>query len=200
MPSHLTVALVAGLAGLARLAAGVALQPFAEEHPLIQTWKCTTSGGCVAQNTSIVLDRDSKYAKGAAGSRTAADYAAMGVSTAGSALTLYHYVKSTPASPRVYLLDEDSGKYVLLSLMNNQELSVDVDLSALPCGENGAFYLSEMAADGGGRGAGGGYGYCDAQCQGSCCNEWVSPAPRQRAGRADGVEWTSSRPTAWPRP
>jgi cellulase len=52
---------------------------------------------------------------------------------------------------------------------------VDVGLSDLPCGENGAFYLSEMAADGSGGtgsgGAGAGNGYCDAQCQGYCCNE-----------------------------
>jgi cellulase len=144
----------------------------AEEWPALPTWKCTTSGGCVQQNTSVVLDKDSKYAKGSAGSRSAADYAAMGVSTSGNALTMYHYVKSgstlNPASPRVYLLGGD-GKYVMMSLLN-QELSVDVDLSALPCGENGAFYLSSMDADGRG-GAGAGNGYCDAQCQGYCCNE-----------------------------
>ncbi|KAK3899706.1 glycoside hydrolase [Staphylotrichum tortipilum] len=143
-----------------------------EAHPLLPTWKCTTSGGCVQQNTSVVLDRDSKYAKGAAGSRTTADYAAMGVSTSGNAVTLYHYVRNngalTPASPRIYLLGPDN-KYVLMSLLN-QELSVDVDLSALPCGENGAFYFSEMAADGRGN-AGAGDGYCDAQCQGYCCPE-----------------------------
>jgi cellulase len=89
---------------------------------------------------------------------------------------VYHYVRRngnlTPASPRIYLLGPD-GKYILMSLLN-QELSVDVDLSSLPCGENGAFYLSEMAADGsGGKGSGGagaGVGYCDAQCQG-CCTE-----------------------------
>jgi len=144
-----------------------------EEHPLLPTWKCTTSGGCVQQNTSVVLDaKDSKFARGAAGSRTAADYAAMGVSTSGNALTLYHYVKSggglNNASPRVYLLNDD-GKYVMMSLLN-QELSVDVDFSTLPCGENGAFYLSEMAADGRSNAAAG-TGYCDAQCQGYCCNE-----------------------------
>jgi cellulase len=129
----------------------------------------------VQQNTSIVLDQTAKYAQGAAGSRTAADYAAMGVSTSGDAVTLYHYVTNggtlTAASPRVYLLGSD-GEYVLMSLLNNQELSVDVDFSTLPCGENGAFYLSEMAADGGSSGgASAGKGYCDAQCQGSCCNE-----------------------------
>lgn len=124
------------------------------------------------QNTTVVLDQDSKYAQGAAGSRTTADYAAMGVTTSGNALTMYHYVKSgstlNPASPRVYLLGDD-GKYVEMSLLNG-ELSVDVDLSSLPCGENGAFYLSSMAADGGG-GSGAGKGYCDAQCQGYCCSE-----------------------------
>lgn len=89
-------------------------------------------------------------------------------------MTLYHYVKSgdtlNAASPRIYLLDEN-GEYVMMSLLN-QELSVDVDYSTLPCGENGAFYLSEMAANGGSTGgAGAGAGYCDAQCQGYCCNE-----------------------------
>jgi cellulase len=146
----------------------VGLAVAVEQHPLLSTWKCTTSGGCVQQNTSIVLDKDSKYASGAAGSRTAADYAAMGVSTSGSALTLTHYVKGNPASPRVYLLGDD-GKYTMMQLLG-QELSVDVDYSDVPCGENGAFYLSEMAADGKGD-AGAGTGYCDAQCQGYCCNE-----------------------------
>ncbi|CAI4216001.1 unnamed protein product [Parascedosporium putredinis] len=144
----------------------------AEEHPLLPTYKCTASG-CVQQNTSVVLDRDSKFASGAAGSRSAADYAAMGVTTSGDALTMYHYVKAAngalnAASPRVYLLNDD-GKYTMMELLN-QELTVDVDLSALPCGENGAFYLSEMEPEGRG-GAGAGNGYCDAQCQGYCCNE-----------------------------
>jgi cellulase len=159
---------------MASLLANVPLIQAAEDYPSLPTMKCTSSGGCVSQNTSVVLDKDSKLASGAAGSRSASDYAAMGVSTSGNALTMYHYVKTngalTGASPRVYLLGAD-GNYVLMSLLN-QELSVDVDLSNLPCGENGAFYLSEMAADGGGSGgAGAGNGYCDAQCQGYCCSE-----------------------------
>jgi cellulase len=159
---------------VASLLAGIPVAQAAEDHPLLPTWKCTSSGGCVQQNTSVVLDQDSKYARGAAGSRTMADYAAMGVTTSGNALTMYHYVKSDSkliaASPRVYLLGDD-GKYAMMSLLN-QELSVDVDLSTLPCGENGAFYLSEMAANGGGgAGAAAGNGYCDAQCQGFCCSE-----------------------------
>lgn len=143
-----------------------------DQYPLLPTWKCTTSSGCIKQNTSIVLDANAGLASHPAGSRTAADYAAMGVSTSGSALTLYHYVKGVSASPRVYLLGAD-GEYEMMSLLN-AELSVDVDYSTLPCGENGAFYLSEMKADGSGGtgGSGPGNGYCDAQCpQGYCCNE-----------------------------
>lgn len=165
---------------VAWLLAGPALAQ-TEQYPVLPTWKCTTSGGCVQQNTSIVLDQDSKYATGKAGSRSAADYAAMGVSTTGNSLSLSHYVKSSsgslnPASPRVYLLGAD-GKYVLMQLLG-QELTVDVDYSDVPCGENGAFYLSEMAADGKGN-AGAGTGYCDAQCQGYCCSMFSHSASQE---------------------
>ena len=160
-----------GLLLVSAIAVGVAQA--AEEHPPITTWKCTNSGGCVQQKTFIVLDKDSKYAAGQPGSRTKADYENMGVTTSGDALTMYHYVRKNGqlnnATPRVYLLGAD-GKYVMMSLLN-QEISVDSDQSALPCGENGAFYFSEMKADGNGKGATGGQGYCDAQCQGYCCNE-----------------------------
>jgi cellulase len=172
---------------VASLLAGITIAQSTEEHPLLPTWKCTTSGGCVQQNTSVVLDQDSKYARGSPGSRTAADYAAMGVSTSGNAVTMYHYVKSggqtTNATPRIYLLGADD-KYVMMSLLN-QELSVDVDLSTLPCGENGAFYLSEMASNGIG-GAAGGTGYCDAQCQGFCCNEFDVLESNSRATAMTG--------------
>jgi len=155
---------------VASLLANIPVAQSSESYPSLPTWKCTTSGGCVQQNTSVVLDQVAKFAQGAAGSRTTADYTAMGVSTSGDAVTMYQYVNSNDASPRIYLLGSND-EYVMLSLLN-QEISVDVDLSALPCGENGAFYLSEMAANGGGgAGAAAGAGYCDAQCQGSCCNE-----------------------------
>lgn len=56
-------------------------------------------------------------------------------------------------------------------MLKNREFSVDVDVSTLPCGLNGALYFVEMDADGGmarfpGNKAGAGYGtgYCDAQC------------------------------------
>jgi len=42
----------AALAGLAH----AQTQSGTEVHPLLPTWKCTSSGGCVQQNTSVVLD------------------------------------------------------------------------------------------------------------------------------------------------
>ena len=137
------------LSFISLVASLLAIIPFtksAEEHPLLPTWTCTASAGYVQQNTVVLDGPDSKMAKGAAGSRTAADYTAMGVSTSGNVLTMYHYVQGTNTSSRVYLLGYD-GKYAMMSLLNG-EPTVDVDLSTLPCGENGAFYISSMEPDG----------------------------------------------------
>lgn len=95
------------------------------------------------------------------------------------------------ASPRLYLLGDDEN-YEMLQLLG-QELTFTVDLSTLPCGENGALYLGEMDKTGGRNqyntgGANFGSGYCDAQCpvqtwkngtlntdnSGYCCNEMDS--------------------------
>jgi hypothetical protein len=51
--------------------------------------------------------------------------------------------------------------------LKNREISIDVDMSNLPCGTNGAIYLVEMPANGGKSatntaGARYGTGYCDA--------------------------------------
>lgn len=55
--------------------------------------------------------------------------------------------------------------------LKNREFTIDVDVSNLPCGLNGALYFVEMDADGGKSkfsaneaGAKYGTGYCDAQC------------------------------------
>jgi len=48
------------------------------------------------------------------------------------------------------------GTTYKLFKLKNREFSFDVDVSMLPCGLNGAFYLVEMPKDG--------TGYCDAQC------------------------------------
>lgn len=53
--------------------------------------------------------------------------------------------------------------------LTGNEFAFDVDVSKLPCGMNGALYMSEMEAEGGRSalnpgGATYGTGYCDAQC------------------------------------
>jgi cellulase len=170
----------------------------ADVHPKITTQVCTKSGGCVDQQTSLVLDAGfhNLHAKnsttncgGYSGPLNpalcpdattcanncvfdAADYANSGVSTNGSSMLLNMYKQSdgtaSPASPRVYLLDDAGKAYEMLRLLN-QELTFDVDLSKLVCGMNGALYFSEMDATGGQSalnpaGAAYGTGYCDAQC------------------------------------
>lgn len=186
------------LAGVGQLVTAQNPGATPEVHPPLPSWKCTTSGGCVKQNTSIVLDWDFRSVHLAGDGTTSCkagnapnatscpdaatctkncvvegivDYAALGVSTSGSALTMYHYPKVngklTNASPRVYLLGPDNN-YAMIKLLD-QEFTVDVDMSTLPCGENGALYFSEMSASGGrsehnAGGAAYGAGYCDAQC------------------------------------
>jgi cellulase len=147
-----------------------------EVHPKLPTWKCTISGGCAQQDTSIVLDYNYRWIHEVNSSTSCttssgvnpslcpneaqcaqncavegADYASSGISTFGDALTLHQYVQSNGAtgnaSPRVYLLGSD-GDYEILQLLG-QELRYDVDVSTLVCGENGALYLSEMDPTGG---------------------------------------------------
>lgn len=181
------------------------------------TYKCTTSGGCISQSTSVVIDWNYHWfhtndwlgcttsngvnstlcpdqATCAKNCQIQGDsnYTANGVATTGDSMTMNQFTYGEngiqSASPRVYLLGED-GNYVLTKLLG-QELTFTVDLSTLPCGENGALYLSEMDISGGRNpyntgGAKYGSGYCDAQCPvqtwrngtlntsgaGYCCNE-----------------------------
>ena len=69
---------------------------------------------------------------------------------------------------RMYMM-ADSDNYEMFKL-KNREFTVDVDVSTLPCGVNGALYFVEMSANGdkgkGANAAGARYGtgYCDAQC------------------------------------
>ncbi|KAI1324808.1 endoglucanase I [Xylariaceae sp. FL0255] len=190
----------------------------ADEHPALTTYKCTTSGGCTAQDTSVVIDWNYHWIHTAdylscttsSGVNTTlcpdeatcasncmiqgdTNYTANGVTTSGDTLTMYQYVESdgeySSASPRLYLLNAAGNAYEPLQLLG-QELTFTVDLSTLPCGENGALYLSEMSLSGGSNqytpeSAAFGGGYCDAQCPvntwrngtintsgaGYCCNE-----------------------------
>jgi cellulose 1,4-beta-cellobiosidase len=67
---------------------------------------------------------------------------------------------------RMYMM-ADSDNYEMFKL-KNREFTVDVDVSTLPCGVNGALYFVEMSANGdkgkGANSAGARYGtgYCDA--------------------------------------
>ena len=97
------------------------------------------------------------------------DYALRGVWTKGDSLTLQQWDDSGyTILPRLYLLGADGKTYENMSLLN-MEFTFDVELAKLPCGMNGALYLSEMELDGGCALANGtnlagaiyGTGYCD---------------------------------------
>ncbi|KAI0118579.1 glycoside hydrolase family 7 protein [Hypoxylon sp. NC0597] len=169
---HLRVAVVAAAGLLVSRAAAQGIGN-TETHPRLTTEKCTIKGGCVRQNTSIVLDasfHDLRQANGTGscgGYRgkfskelcpdheacakncvfDGADYEASGVRADGSALTLKMYRELdgnvTAVSPRVYLLDAQGEDYEVL-FVKKGELSFDVDVSKLVCGMNGALYLAEM--------------------------------------------------------
>ncbi|OCL07667.1 glycoside hydrolase family 7 protein [Glonium stellatum] len=209
-----------GLALLSLITYAVAQQPGAytpEVHPSLPSQRCTTSGGCVSVNSSIVLDANYRWLHNVGGytncvnggfnttfcpdvetcakncALEGVDYSSYGITTKGNALTLNLYTQkggaTSMSSPRVYLL-QDENTYDLFKLLN-KEFTFDVDVSKVPCGINGALYLSEMSATGGASalnaaGAKYGTGYCDAQCPqqnffngeanlnntyGSCCNE-----------------------------
>ncbi|KAI1376442.1 glycoside hydrolase family 7 protein [Hypoxylon crocopeplum] len=170
---HLRVAAIAAWLFFARQAAVAQGVGNAEVHPQLMTEKCTIKGGCVKQNTSVVLDasfhglRETNGTGSCGGYGGAlskelcpdheacarncvfdgADYEGSGVSANGSSLTLNMYMQRdgnmTSVSPRVYLLDAAEDNYEVLFL-KNQEISFDVDVSKLVCGMNGAMYLAEM--------------------------------------------------------
>jgi len=189
-----------------------------EVHPRLITQTCTKRG-CMTQQTSLVLDalshpiddiHTSESCETSSGGVNTTicptveacakncalegiNYASHGVYTNGGSVTLRQYLNvdgtEEEVSPRVYLLDPSGRDYEVLKLLN-QEISFTVDVSNLPCGMNGALYLTSMEASGGRSqlnpaGATYGTGYCDAQCGapawingvanlkglGACCSE-----------------------------
>ncbi len=170
-----------------------------EVHPKFTTWTCTRADGCKSQNTALVLDsvfhhthqrNDTTKGCGDWGSppdpaicpdeKTCAQNCIMEgiqnytdhgitVTPAGDSVVINMFKPDgTIAAPRIYLLAEDEENYESLQLLN-QEIAFDVDVSNLPCGMDGSFYLSEMEASGGRSllnpgAAVYGTGYCDAQC------------------------------------
>ncbi|KAI1039532.1 hypothetical protein LB505_002619 [Fusarium chuoi] len=190
-----------------------------EQHPKLETYRCTKASGCKKQTNYIVADAGIHgiHQKNGAGcgdwgqkpNATACPdeascakncilsvmdsnaYKNAGITTSGNKLRLQQLINNQLVSPRVYLLEENKKKYEMLHLTGT-EFSFDVEMEKLPCGMNGALYLSEMPQDGGKStsknskaGAYYGAGYCDAQCyvtpfingvgnikgQGVCCNE-----------------------------
>ncbi|KAF5629993.1 endoglucanase type C [Fusarium tjaetaba] len=190
-----------------------------EQHPKLETYRCTKAAGCKKQTNYIVADAGIHgiHQKNGAGcgdwgqkpNATACPdeascakncilsgmdsnaYKNAGITTSGNKLRLQQLINNQLVSPRVYLLEGNKKKYEMLHLTGT-EFSFDVEMEKLPCGMNGALYLSEMPQDGGKStsknskaGAYYGAGYCDAQCyvtpfingvgnikgQGVCCNE-----------------------------
>ena len=166
----------------------------AETHPSLPAEHCTTSGGCTTLQTSVVLDSNWRWVHSTSSATNCytgntwdttlcpdpttcaencaldgAEYASTyGITSSGNALTL-QFVTGSNVGSRVYLLADETN-YQMFQLIN-QEFTFDVDMSQLPCGLNGAVYLSQMDSDGGvakyptnKAGAKYGTGYCDSQC------------------------------------
>ncbi|KAJ8518543.1 hypothetical protein ONZ45_g4379 [Pleurotus djamor] len=186
-----------------------------EVHPPITIQECSASG-CSTQQKSIVIDANWRWTHSTSGATNCytgnawdaslcpdpvtcasncaidgANYSGTyGITTTGDSLTIRFVTNSGSRNvgSRVYLLD-DNENYKMFNLLN-KEFTFDVDMSALPCGLNGALYFSEMEQDGGkaafaGNEAGAQYGtgYCDAQCPHDV--KWIN-------GEANVLDWTPS--------
>jgi len=171
-----------------------------EGNPTIILKECTNAGGCTSQRKKVVLDANWRWVHSTSGFDNcytgdtwdsqlcpdpvtcAKNCALEGVSAAKYESTygitnidggfkirfVTEHQHGTNVGARLYMLDEDD-KYMMFYL-KNREFSIDIDVSNIQCGMNGAMYFVEMDQDGGkGRGqnqAGAkfGTGYCDAQC------------------------------------
>jgi len=171
-----------------------------EGNPTITLKECTNAGGCTSQLKKVVLDANWRWVHSTSGYENcytgnswdsqlcpdpvscAKNCALEGVSAAKYESTygitnidggfkirfVTEHQHGTNVGARLYMLDEDD-KYMMFHL-KNREFSIDIDVSHIRCGMNGAMYFVEMDQDGG-RGKGQnqagakfGTGYCDAQC------------------------------------
>ncbi|KAI3551319.1 glycosyl hydrolase family 7 [Colletotrichum filicis] len=160
---------------LASLVSGQAPGNSTDEHPKIETFRCTVKDGCQKKTNYLVVDSSQHQIKTSSGvscltgnnppNSTActtpeecatnchiqgiADYSTKGVTTHGTdiRLTMFNADKQK-VSPRIYLLEENKQRYEMIQLTGS-EFSFDVDMVNLPCGMNSALYLSEMLPDGG---------------------------------------------------
>jgi len=187
---------VVALAGLAVASAQQAGTVSEEDGPSVTLRECTKKRGCRSRTTTATLDANWRWLHEASGYRncytstnewdptfcpdpatcaqncalegvTAEQYSkTYGINSSAGGLELKFattMVYGANYGSRVYLLQ--GSKYKQFKLLN-REFALDVDVSKLPCGLNGAVYFVEMDRKGGGSQAGAkfGTGYCDAQC------------------------------------
>ena len=193
-----SAALASSLALLYSVSAQQVGTQTAEVHPALTWQTCTVAQSCTNVAGKIVLDANWRWLHTTTGytncytgntwnttlcpdGATCAANCALegasysdtyGITTSGNALSLKFVTPNSNGKnvgSRVYLMSDDST-YEMLKLLN-QEFTFDVDVSQLPCGLNGALYLSSMDSDGGmarfptnKAGAKYGTGYCDSQC------------------------------------
>ncbi|KAK2057160.1 family 7 glycosyl hydrolase [Colletotrichum caudatum] len=146
-----------------------------DNHPKIETFRCTVDNGCQKKTNYIVADSSQHAVKTLSGvscvngdnppNATActtpeecasncfidgiSDYEAVAVTTRGADIRMKIFNDSGAViRPRVYLLEESKERYEMISLTGS-EFTFDVDMTKLPCGLNAALYLSEMPSDGG---------------------------------------------------
>ncbi|KZL85384.1 glycosyl hydrolase family 7 [Colletotrichum incanum] len=160
---------------LASLVCGQTPGNSTDNHPKLETFRCTVKDGCQKKTNYIVVDSSQHDIKTSSGvscltgnsppNSTActtpedcarncriegiSDYSANGVTTRGSDLRLTMFNDNgAKVSPRVYMLEENKQRYEMIPLTGS-EFTFDVDMVKLPCGMNSALYLSEMPSDGG---------------------------------------------------
>ncbi|KAL0934497.1 glycosyl hydrolase family 7 [Colletotrichum truncatum] len=159
---------------LASIVAGQTPGNTTDNHPKLETFRCTLKDGCVKKTNYIVVDSSQHPINTKDGTSCLtgnnppnpeacpnaeacaknciiegiADYTTKGVITSGADLRMKILNNGTEVSPRVYLLEENKQRYEMLHL-TGAEFTFDVDMVKLPCGMNSALYLSEMLPDGG---------------------------------------------------
>jgi cellulose 1,4-beta-cellobiosidase len=161
-----TVALVTLLASIAHSQQVGNLT--AEVHPALTWQTCTIGGSCTNNSGKIVLDANWRWLHSTVNSTNCftgntwdatlcpddvtcaancaldgADYASIyGITTSGNSLRLDFVTTSTQKNvgSRVYLMANDTT-YQQFNMLA-QEFTFDVDVSQLPCGLNGALYMS----------------------------------------------------------
>ncbi|OHE92108.1 glycosyl hydrolase family 7 [Colletotrichum orchidophilum] len=160
---------------LASIVSGKTYGNSTDNHPKIETYRCTVKDGCHKKTNYLVLDAGKHGIKTSSGvscttgnnppNSTActtpeecatnchissiADYSSFGVHTQGTDIRLTMFnATGAEVSPRIYLLEKNKQRYEMLKLTGS-EFTFDVDMVNLPCGMNSALYLSEMLPDGG---------------------------------------------------